>query len=161
MLIVAHSFFVWYNSVMQNAEYFMNKAIEQAKKALAKDEVPIGAVVVQNGKIVGRGYNKREQNRNAVDHAEVIAISRACKKLNDWRLENCTLFVTLEPCMMCMGACLNARIGEVVFGAFDPNGKKVIQQKISALNHNMNVLGGILEDKCKSLLQQFFKQKRK
>ena len=146
---------------MTNDEKFINEALKQAKKALLLNEVPIGAVVVQNGKIIGRGYNMREKNRNATHHAEVVAISRACKKANDWRLENSTLYVTLEPCMMCLGAALNARVDRVVFGAFDPCGKNEKNQTISALNHKIVVEGGIGEKECKKILQDFFKQKRK
>ena len=141
-------------------EFYMKKTIDFALKAKKRGEVPIGAIVVLNDKIIGSGFNRREGKRNATLHAEVIAISKACKKVKDWRLEGATLFVTLEPCMMCLGAALNARVERVVFGAYDANGKHDKKQQISSLNHNLTVDGGVLEYECKTILQDFFKQKR-
>lgn len=145
---------------MTEDEKYMKKAVLLAKKAAGADEVPVGAVVVLNGKIVGRGYNKREKSQNAIWHAEMVAINRACKKLKSWRLDDATLFVSLEPCMMCLGACLNARLKRVVFGAFDPKGENKKEQSICLLNHNMKVCGGVLEEECKMILQNFFSVKR-
>ena len=102
-----------------NKEKFMIEAYKQAQIAKSKGEVPIGAVIVLDNKIIARGYNKREKTQNAVNHAEIIAINKACKKLNSWRLDNCEIYVTLEPCLMCYGAILNARIKELYFGAKD------------------------------------------
>ncbi len=142
---------------------FMDRAIALAKIAGEKGEVPVGAVIVKNGEIIAEGYNMREQKNNALSHAETEAINTACKVTGDWRLDGCTIYVTLEPCIMCIGAIINARIKEVVFGAYDisfgcvdstvhmsdlPNGKDI------------TVYGGIKEDECKSLLTEFFKDKR-
>ena len=138
----------------------MQKAIDLAKKAALKGEIPVGAVIVKDQKIIASGMNVRESKKNAIWHAEMVAIDKACKALGDWRLEGCTLFVTLEPCMMCLGACANARIDKVVFGAFDPKGKKQKLQQISALNHNLVVEGGEMEEECKRILQDFFKNRR-
>ena len=145
---------------MTQDEMYMEMALEFAKKAERRGEVPIGAIVCLNGKIIGKGFNQREKKRNAILHAEVVAISSDCKKIKDWRLDGATLYVTLEPCMMCLGAALNGRIDKVVFGAFDPNGKHEKKQEISSLNHNMIVEGGVKENECKAIIQEFFKQKR-
>jgi len=145
---------------MNSDEFYMQKAIDFAKTAQRKGEVPIGAVVVLNDKIIGKGFNQRECKRNAILHAEVIAISAACKRMKDWRLDGATLFVSLEPCMMCLGAALNARIERVVFGAYDTNGKHLKEQEVSSLNHNLVVQGGVLEEECKKIIQEFFKEKR-
>ena len=106
----------------QQDKKFMRAALKQAKLSAALDEVPIGAVVVKDNKVIARAHNSRNTTHNAVGHAEVLAIQRACKKLNDWRLTGCTLYVTLEPCVMCLGACYNARLPRVVFGAYDLSG---------------------------------------
>ena len=123
-------------------EYFMQKAIEQAKSALAYDEVPIGAVIVKDGEIIAVGNNFKERENCAVYHAEVVAIINACKKLNNWYLDGCTLYVTLEPCPMCCGAIVNSRIDRVVYGAKDLKS------------------GAVLEAECSSILTDFFKKKR-
>ena len=146
---------------MFNDEEYMKEALFQAQKAKKRGEVPIGAVVVKDGKVLGRGFNMREKKRNAIFHAEVIAIMDACKKTKDWRLLGATLYVTLEPCMMCLGAALNARIGRVVFGAYDPKGEKKEKQTISSLNHTTQIEGGLMEEECRAVLQEFFKEKRK
>ena len=138
----------------------MAEAILLAQKAGKKGEVPIGAVVVCDQKIVGRGFNVREKKKNAILHAEILAILKACKKMKDWRLENAQLYVTLQPCMMCLGACLNARIGKVVFGAFDPK-NPLTDGVVSSLNHNLVVEGGVCEAECKQLLKDFFEKRRK
>lgn len=144
---------------------FMDEALMQAKKALKNDEVPIGAVIVRDGKIISRGCNKREKSKNALMHAEMIAIDKACKKLHDWRLENCEMYVTLEPCPMCAGAILNARIEKVVFGAKDKTSQDGLFEKIltgNRLNHKTEfVQDASYEEKCSKILTQFFKSKRK
>ena len=145
---------------MQTDEFYIKEAIKLAKKAERKGEVPVGAVVVLNDQIIGKGFNVRESKRNAIFHAEVIAISKACKKQKDWRLDGATLYVTLEPCMMCLGAALNARIKRVVFGAFDTSKENNSTQKVSSLNHTILVEGGVCEVECKQIIQDFFKKKR-
>ena len=143
---------------------FMTRAIELAKKASAEGEVPVGAVVAKDGKIIGEGYNMREQKKNALSHAEIEAINAACKTLGDWRLDNCTIYVTLEPCPMCAGAIINARISEVVFGAYDLNmGCMDSVSNIAALPFaaETTVYGGIKEDECKKILTDFFEGVRK
>jgi len=143
---------------------FMNRAIELAKIAANKGEVPVGAVIVKDGKIIGEGYNMREQKKNALSHAETEAINAACKTLGDWRLDNCTIYVTLEPCPMCAGAIINARISEVVFGAYDRQmGCMDSVTNIAALpfSAGTTVYGGIKEDECKKILTDFFEGVRK
>ena len=143
---------------------FMDRAIELAKKAAAAGEVPVGAVIVKSGKIIGEGYNMREQKHNALSHAETEAINNACNALGDWRLDGCTIYVTLEPCPMCAGAIINARIKEVVFGAYDRNlGCMDSVTNLSALPFatGTTVYGGIREDECKQILTDFFEGVRK
>ena len=146
-------------------EKFMKLAIKEAKKALLKDEVPIGCVIVKDDKVIARGYNLRESKQNSIAHAEVIAIQKACKKLGTWRLEDCTLYVTLEPCPMCSGAILQSRIKHVVYGAYDPKGGCIDScmqmYKIKGFNHYPETESGILEEECAQLLKDFFKEKRK
>lgn len=147
-----------------NKEKFMIEAYKQAQIAKSKGEVPIGAVIVLDNKIIARGYNKREKTQNAVNHAEIIAINKACKKLNSWRLDNCEIYVTLEPCLMCYGAILNARIKELYFGAKDNKSqidKSILISKNNSLNHNLKIEEGILEKECSKILEDFFKQMRK
>lgn len=142
---------------------FMQAAIMQAKKSEKKDEVPIGAVVVYNNKIISRAHNTRNKTKNAINHAEILAISKACKKLKSWRLENCDIYVTLEPCPMCAGAILNARIKNLYFGAYDKTSKNNLLQQImkdDRLNHKTTFKGGILEAECSSIITNFFEQKR-
>ncbi len=145
-------------------EYFMQKAIEQAKSALAYDEVPIGAVIVKDGEIIAVGNNFKERENCAVYHAEVVAIINACKKLNNWYLDGCTLYVTLEPCPMCCGAIVNSRIDRVVYGAKDLKSGAVVSLynllNDSKLNHQVQVTGRVLEAECSSILTDFFKKKR-
>ena len=144
---------------------FMKEAIKQAKIALQKEEVPIGAVVVKDGKIISRGYNKREASKNALMHAEIVAIDKACKKLGDWRLDDCEIYVTLEPCPMCAGAIANARIKTVFYGAKDKTSQDCLMEKIlssTRLNHTCDFkqdeeANGI----CAKLLSVFFKNRRK
>ena len=141
----------------------MRLALKQAEISYRNDEVPIGAVVVKNGEIISRAHNTRNASRNAVEHAELVAIERACKKLGDWRLSGCDLYVTLEPCVMCLGACYNARIANVYFGAFDLSGKGCVplSEMIGrTLNHELTLYGGVLEKECSELLTTYFKSKR-
>lgn len=150
---------------MLNDEKWMKQAIKQAIMAATKDEVPIGCVIVKDDKIIARAYNKRERNQQSIAHAEILAIQKACKKLNTWRLEGCTLYVTLEPCPMCAGAIIQSRIERVVYGAYDPKGGCVGSCtnlfETKGFNHYPSYTGGILEEECSSLLKEFFKQKRK
>ena len=143
---------------------FMKAAINEAKKAAKKDEVPIGAVIVQDGKIIARGHNTRQKTQNAINHAEMIAIQKACKKVGSWRLIDCDIYVTLEPCPMCAGAIINSRISNVYFGAYDQKagctGTLYNLPVDQRFNHRANVEGGIMEQECANLLSDFFKQKR-
>lgn len=141
----------------------MKCALKQAQISARNDEVPIGAVVVKDGKVISRAHNTRNKSKNATEHAELVAISRACKKLGDWRLNGCSLYVTLEPCVMCLGACYNARLSNVYFGAFDLSGAGCVQlsEMIGhTLNHDLVLCGGVLEKQCSQILTDFFKQKR-
>ncbi len=143
---------------------FMNRAIELANIAAAIGEIPVGAVIVKNGEIIAEGYNMREKKGNALSHAEIEAINNACKVLGDWRLDDCTIYVTLEPCIMCTGAIINARIKEVVFGAYDLNfGCVDSKLNINDLPNGsgITVYGGICEDESKKIIDDFFKGLRK
>ena len=146
-------------------EFFMKEAIKEAKKAYKRKEVPIGAVIVYKNKIIARGYNLRESKKNSLLHAEIVVISKACKKLKSWRLDECDLYVTLEPCAMCSGAIIQSRIKNIFFGASDPKAgcvKSKVQLFESGLfNHNVNVAGGLLESECRQLLKDFFSELRK
>ena len=141
----------------------MREAINEANAAAALGEVPIGAVIAQNGVIIARGHNLRETDKHALAHAEIVAINEACKKLGGWRLPNCTLYVTLEPCPMCAGAIINSRIDRVVFGAFDPKagslGSLIDLSKVP-YNHSPQLCGGVLQEECADLLKNFFKSLR-
>ena len=146
---------------LQEKEFFMREALKEAQKAYDQAEVPIGAVVVLNGEIIGRGHNLREKEQDATLHAEIKAIRQANQHLGSWRLEDCELFVTLEPCPMCSGAMILARMKRVVFGDFDPKagtaGTFMNLLQDSRFNHQVEVEQGVLEDECKEILQQFFK----
>lgn len=148
----------------EEKDFFMNEAIKEAHKALKLAEVPIGAVVVLNKEIIGRGYNLKETTQSAVKHAEMIAIQEACDKVASWRLENAQLFVTLEPCPMCSGAILQSRIEEVYFGAFDPKagacGSLMNLLEDTRFNHWCYVESGVLSTTCSTLLRDFFKKIR-
>jgi len=142
---------------------FMKIALLEAKKAAQKGEVPVGAVIVKDGKVIAKAHNKREQKQNALSHAEIEAINKACKVLGSWRLDGCEMYVTLEPCPMCTGAIINARIKTVIFGAFDKNAgcmDSVINLCDYPLGHKVEVYAGICEDECQKVLQQFFKELR-
>ena len=142
----------------------MKAAIREARKAEKLEEVPIGCVIVYEGKIVARGYNRRNTDKNTLAHAELLAIKKASKKLGDWRLEGCTLYVTLEPCQMCAGAIVQARIDKVVIGSMNPKagcaGSVLNLLQISAFNHQVEVEKGILEEECSTMLSSFFKNLR-
>lgn len=146
-------------------ERFMKEALRQAKKAADIGETPVGAVIVRGGEIISRGYNRRETKKNALGHAEIIAINKACKKLGGWRLPKCDMYVTLEPCPMCAGAIINSRIENVFFGAFDKKsgcaGSSVNLFEHGLFNHNVNVSGGIMEKECSEILSAFFKELRR
>lgn len=144
--------------------YFMKKAILEAKKAEKIDEVPIGAVIVQNDKIIARAHNLKEIKKQAINHAEILCIQKASKKLDRWRLSDCTIYVTLEPCSMCAGALLLSRIQRIVFGAYDLKGGalgssfNLFEQK--NLNHHPEIVSGVLLEENSSMLSNYFKSKR-
>ena len=144
--------------------YFMRKAIHQAHRAMALGEVPIGCVIVHGGKVIGRGFNRRLTSHSTLAHAEIIAIRQACRRLGDWRLEGCTMYVTLEPCQMCSGALVQARIDHVVVGA--PNPKAGCAGSILNLlqnpqfNHQVEIKNGVLTEECRALLTDFFRDMR-
>lgn len=144
-------------------EKFMREALRLAKKADSLGEVPIGAVVVLGGKVIGRGYNLRTKLQMATAHAEMRAIDRACKKIGSWRLEGAELYVTLEPCPMCMGAILNSRVERVYFGAYEQKGRSLTGElaRANLLNHTVEVTGGILGEECSALLTSFFTEMRR
>lgn len=146
-------------------EKFMKQALLQAKKAKELGEVPIGCVIVQNGKVIGRGYNRRNTDKSTLSHAEITAIRKASKKLNDWRLEECTLYVTLEPCQMCAGAIVQARVKEVVIGAMNPKagcaGSILNLFTMKQFNHQVQTTYGVCEAECSQILKQFFAGLRK
>ena len=143
---------------------YMKSAIKEAQKAEKIDEVPIGAVIVLGCKIIARAHNKMEKNQLATSHAEILAIEKASKKLKSWRLDECEMYVTLEPCPMCAGAIVNARIKKLYFGAYEgKSGSAVSKFNIlteSGLNHKTQFEGGILEEKCSTMLKEYFKKKR-
>lgn len=142
----------------------MSVAIKEAQKALIKDEVPIGAVVVLDGKIIARAHNLMEKTQLATAHAEILAINKACKKLKSWRLDNAELFVTIEPCAMCAGAIVNARIKKVYFGAYEPKSgcaqSKYTVLSDSGLNHSTEFFGGVQQQICANMIKNYFKAKR-
>ena len=148
---------------MSYEEKFMKKAMLLAKKAYEADEVPVGAVIVKDGKVLSFAFNKRESSFDATSHAEILAIRKACKKLKDFRLIGCDMYVTLEPCVMCTGAILNSRIDNVYFGAFISNGSISAEElsKRAELNHKTNFFGGFLEKENSELVSKYFKEKRK
>ncbi|MFQ9511711.1 MAG: tRNA adenosine(34) deaminase TadA [Lachnospiraceae bacterium] len=145
-------------------EKFMKEAIKQAKKAYRLDEVPIGCVIVQNGQIIARGYNRRNTDKNTLAHAELTAIKKASKKLGDWRLEGCTMYVTLEPCQMCAGAIVQSRLTQVVMGCMNKKagcgGSILNLLEMQQFNHQVKVTRGILEEECSSMLSEFFRELR-
>ncbi len=141
-------------------EKYMKAALKEANKAYLIDEVPIGCVIVQNDKIIARGYNRRNTDKNTLAHAELTAIRKACKKTGDWRLEDCTMYITLEPCQMCAGAIVQSRMKKVVIGAMNPKagcaGSIINLLQMDRFNHQTEVVNGVLEEECSSMLSSFF-----
>ena len=150
---------------MTTDEKYMKEALKQAKKAYALKEVPVGCVIVYEDQIIARGYNRRNTDQNTTSHAEINAIRKASKKLGDWRLEGCTIYITMEPCQMCAGAIVQARMGRVVIGAMNPKagcaGSILNLLEMSEFNHQVNVERGVLEEECSAMLSEFFKKLRK
>ena len=150
--------------MMTEREKYMSAALELAREAAAAGEIPVGCVIVKDGEIIGRGRNRREEIPSALAHAEVEAIAEACRNLGDWRLEDCALFVTLEPCPMCTGAIINARVGEVVYGAKEENTGScgsVINLFEENYGHKPRVYGSVLKDECAAVMREFFEAIRK
>lgn len=149
---------------MTQDEKYMKEAIRQAKKAYALDEVPIGCVIVAEGKIIARGYNRRNTDKNTLSHAELIAIKKASKKTGDWRLEECTMYVTLEPCQMCAGAIVQSRMKRVVIASMNPKagcaGSVLNLLQMAAFNHQVEMETGVLEEQCSTMLSDFFRELR-
>ena len=145
-------------------EKYMKEALKQAKKAYALEETPIGCVIVHEGKIIARGYNRRNTDKSPLAHAEISAIKKASKKLGDWRLEECTLYVTLEPCQMCAGALVQSRIDEVVIGSMNPKagcaGSVLNLLQVDNFNHQVKITRGVLEGECSMMLSDFFRELR-
>lgn len=145
-------------------EKYMKEAVKQAKKAYALGEVPIGCVIVYQDKIIGRGYNRRNTDKSTLSHAEITAIRKASRNIGDWRLEECSLYVTLEPCQMCAGAIVQARITEVIMGSMNPKagcgGSILNLLEMPQFNHQVQVTRGVLEEECSTLLTCFFKELR-
>lgn len=150
---------------MTTDEKYMREAIKQARKAAKIDEVPIGCVIVYDDKIIARGYNRRNTDKSTLAHAEIIAIRKAAKVIGDWRLEDCTMYITLEPCPMCAGAIVQARIPRVVVGAMNPKagcaGSVINLLQMDGFNHKAELTSGVLVDECRTMLQEFFKEMRK
>ena len=150
--------------MLTEQERFMKEAIRQAKKARALEEVPIGCVIVCDGKIIARGYNRRNTDKKTLSHAELNAIRKASKKLGDWRLEGCTMYVTLEPCQMCAGALVQSRIDRVVIGSMNPKagcaGSVLNLLEMDGFNHKVEVEQGVLQEECSSMLSDFFRELR-
>lgn len=148
----------------KSEERYMREAIRQAKKAYALDEVPIGCVIVREEKIIARGYNRRNTDKNTLAHAELTAIKKAAKKCGDWRLEDCTMYITLEPCPMCAGAIVQSRMKRVVIAAMNPKagcaGSVLNLLQMPGLNHRVEIEKGLLEEECSSLLSSFFQELR-
>lgn len=144
-------------------EYFMHRAMLLAKESAARGEIPVGAVIVRDGRIIAEAGNGRERDKSALAHAELTAIGKACKVLGGWRLTGCELYVTLEPCTMCAGAIINARIPRVIFGTFDPKAGAMgglFDVDAYPLNHHPEVVSGVLGEECAELLRSFFRERR-
>lgn len=150
---------------MEDKDKYMKEAIKQAKKAYALEEVPIGCVIVYEGKIIGRGYNRRMTDKTALAHAELTAIKKACKRIGDWRLDDCEMYVTLEPCQMCSGAIVQSRIKKVYIGCMNPKagcaGSVMNMLQVPQFNHQVETEKGVLEEECSKMLSDFFKELRK
>ncbi len=149
---------------MTTDEKYMKEAMRQAKKALALEEVPIGCVIVREGKIIARGYNRRNTDKNTLSHAELNAIKKASKAVGDWRLEGCTMYVTLEPCQMCAGALVQSRIDRVVIGCMNPKagcaGSVLNLLEMEGFNHQVEVTRGVLQQECSEMISDFFRTLR-
>jgi len=148
---------------MYNDTYYIKEALKEAKKAYSIGEIPVGCVIVYNDKIIARGYNKREKNQQAIDHAEIIAIRKASKKIGSWRLDDCKMYITLEPCVMCSGAIIQSRIKEVIYGAYDYRfgcHKSITNLFDLKFNHTVNIKGGVLEEECSNIIKKFFQELR-
>ena len=149
---------------MTQDEKYMKAALREAKKAYKLEEVPIGCVIVQNDKIIARGYNRRNTDKNTLAHAEISAIKKASKKTGDWRLEDCTMYVTLEPCQMCAGAIVQSRLRKVVIGSMNPKagcaGSVINLLQMKQFNHQVEMVTGILEEECSTMLSGFFQELR-
>ena len=145
-------------------EKFMLLALKEAEISANFDEVPVGAIIVKDGKVIAKGHNLRESKNDPTAHAEIIAIRKACKKLKSWRLEDCTIYVTIEPCSMCAGTLLWTRIKRIVYGANDPKGGALGSSynlfEVKNINHRAEITRGVLEDKCAALMRDFFRNKR-
>lgn len=149
---------------MTTDEKFMKKALLEAEKAVVEDEVPVGAIAVLDGKIIARAHNNRERTQNAINHAEMLVIQKACKKLASWRLDGVTLYVTIEPCPMCMGAIINARVPRVVYGARDKKAGccgTLYDLNEGKFNHTTQITQGVLEDECGGIIRRYFEEKRR
>ena len=146
---------------MEDKEKFMKEALKEAHKAYNKEEVPVGAVIVKDNKIIARAHNLKETSLNAVSHAEILAIQKACKKLGSWRLTDCDMYVTLEPCAMCSGALINARIRKLYIGTNDPKtgacGSKLNLLEDVTFNHKIDIERNVLQKECETILKEFFK----
>ena len=149
---------------MTQQEKYMKAAIREARKAYKLEEVPIGCVIVQNDRIIARGYNRRNTDKNTLAHAELAAIKKASKKTGDWRLEDCTMYVTLEPCQMCAGAIVQSRLGKVVIGSMNPKagcaGSVLNLLQMKQFNHQVEIINGILQEECSAMLSEFFQELR-
>ncbi len=149
---------------MTEQERFMKEAIRLAKKAYALEEVPIGCVIVRDGKIIARGYNRRNTDKTALAHAEIAAIKKACRVVGDWRLEGCSMYVTLEPCQMCAGAIVQSRLTEVIIGCMNPKagcaGSILNLLEMDQFNHQVQVKRGVMEEECSAMLSGFFRDLR-
>ena len=135
-------------------EYYMKIAIKEANKAFKNNEVPVGAVIVKNNKIIAKAYNRREKTKNVINHAEIIAVTKACKKTKNWRLDDCEIYITMEPCMMCSGAIQQSRIKKIIYGV------KNEKYGYSSNLKNIEIISQVCENECKNLVQSFFKKRR-
>ena len=149
---------------MESKEYFMKEALKEAKKAYKKLEVPVGVVIVKDNKVIARAYNQKEGKNNPIKHAEIIAIEKACKKLNNWRLNDCDMYITLEPCPMCAGAIINSRIRKIYIGAMEPKsgacGSKLNLMNEYEFETKVDIETDVMTEECKTLLKSFFKEIR-
>lgn len=150
---------------MENDILFMKEALKEAELAVLEDEVPIGCVIVKDNKIISKAHNMRDKTNNPIGHAEILAIKKASEVINDWQLVDCTLYVTIEPCIMCAGAIIQSRIPRVVYGAAEPRGgafgSSINVLTANDINHHPEVIKGVLEEECSSIIKNYFKRKRK